>query len=226
MRPDAVLTALPQRQVGPCRGRRRIRGEAVPKPKFIAADQRPWLRTTAFLYGRQRTIYYKTLCAQWYRVCYTRLLRIVIVRVDDGDLALRVFFSTNPSVSVRALLEGYAGRWNIEVCFRELKQLLGFADSSARKRAAVERTAPFVSYVYSTLIVWAASGAFRSPAAAPPLRPWYRHKRGLSFADILRAAQRSLCLVDVLDPRRSIHNLPELPRPTTHPSERAVRLAV
>jgi hypothetical protein len=225
MRPDAVLTALPERELVPRRGRRRIRGEAVPKPKAIASDGSSWLRTTAFLYGRQRTIYYKTLCAQWYRVYRARLVRIVIVRVDDGDLKQRVFFSTNPSISVRALLEGYAGRWNIEVCFRELKQLLGFADSSARKRAAVERTAPFVSYIYSMLVIWAATGAYRNPAAAPPLRPWYRHKRGLAFTDILRAAQRALRLIDILDPRRNFDDLRESPHGAGLPSERRIRLA-
>jgi hypothetical protein len=52
---------------------------------------------------------------------------------------------------VRQILEGYASRWAIEVCFRDLKQLLGFADSSARKRAAVERVAPFVGFSYTVL---------------------------------------------------------------------------
>jgi hypothetical protein len=59
----------------------------------------------------------------------------VVVRVEEGSIKCRVFFSTDPSLSVQEILEGYARRWAIEVCFRDLKQLLGFADSSARKRA-------------------------------------------------------------------------------------------
>jgi hypothetical protein len=43
-----------------------------------------------------------------------------------------------------------------------------------------------------------AEAAYRSPLAAPPVRPWYRQKKGVSFADILRAAQRMLSTVDVL----------------------------
>ena len=31
------------------------------------------------------------------------------------------------------------------------------------------------------------------------IRPWYTHKRGVSFADILRTAQRALADVEVLD---------------------------
>jgi hypothetical protein len=108
---------------------------------------------------------------------------------------------------VARVLETYAGRWGIEVCFRELKQLLGFADSSARKRAAVERTAPFVGYVYTALVLWFATRAHAVTEVVIPIRPWYRHKTGCCFADILRTAQRTLAPLDVLDPASSLANL-------------------
>jgi hypothetical protein len=206
MRPDAVLTAPPtsRNRIG----RPSHRGAAVPKPERIAKDaRRPWLCCRATLYGMQRTIHYKTVDAQWYRACGFRLLRIVLVRIDEGAIGMRVFFATDATLSVPAILETYAGRWGIEVCFRDLKQLLGFADSSARKREAVERVAPFVGLVYTTVVLWFAQSAHLSRIAAPPLRPWYRHKSGLCFADALRAAQRALAPLDVLDPRRSLANL-------------------
>lgn len=90
----------------------------------------------------------------------------------------------------------YGHRWNIEVTFRELKQELGFADSSARKPMAVLRTAPFVGLVYSALVLWFLDR--RSGKAELPARPWYRQKQGVSFADILRAAQRSLQPLDII----------------------------
>jgi hypothetical protein len=209
MRTDAVLTApLPPVRGRRPRGRPRVRGQVLPKPSTLACDSNsPWKMTRAELYGRQRRVPYKTMLAQWYRSTRASLLRVVVVRVDTGDRALRAFFSTDPSVSVSYLLEAYAGRWNIEVCFRELKQLLGFADSSARKRKAVERMAPFVALIYSTLVLWFAQGIFRSLLAAPPLRPWYRHKCTFSFADVLTAARRALAHLDVLDPRRRFKNL-------------------
>jgi hypothetical protein len=177
----------------------------------IAKDKRrPWRSCEAVLYGVRRVVRYKTVDAQWYRACGVRLLRIVVVKVDDGAIGTRVFFCTDATAEVPVILETYAGRWAIEVCFRELKQLLGFGDSSARKRAAVERTAPFVGLVYTTLVLWFAEGVHRTRIAAPPLRPWYRHKRGLCFADVLRAAQRALMPLDVLDPRRSLANLRKL----------------
>jgi hypothetical protein len=213
MRPDAVLTALPSsKRPGVRGGRPSKRGKPLPKPERIAQDdRRPWMTCELFLYGRKTTVRYKTLCAQWYRACGTRLLRIVIVATDQGAVRLRVFFCTDASVNVPAILAGYGARWSIECFFREAKQLLGFADSSARKESAVLRVAPFVGMLYTTLVVWFIEGASRSPLAAPPVRPWYAHKRGLSFEDILRAARRTLCDFDVLVPSRNINNLHQLP---------------
>ena len=201
MRPDAVLTELPAPREPGQRGRPSKRGAPVPKPQTLARDARtPWQTCTAFLYGSTRTVRYKTFCAQWYRACGAGLLRIVIVATDQGQVPFRVFFCTDSSVDVVRLLETYAGRWGIEVFFREGKQLLGFADSSARKEAAVRRVAPFVGLLYTVLVVWFLEGAAHSQLATPPHRPWYPHKKGLCFADILRAARRAMAGFDILAP--------------------------
>jgi len=214
IRPDAVLTALPTAGASGRPGRPRVRGRRLPSPKILAkSDATPWRRCRADLYGKLRTIHYKTIDAQWYRGCGARLLRIVVVRVDQGAVALRVFLSTDLTLSVQTIVETYAQRWAIEVAFRDLKQHLGFGDSSARTREAVERTAPFVGYIYTTLVLWFADGAWRTGVAAPPIRPWYGHKPAVSFADVLRAAQRTLAPLDVLDPDRSLANLHQFARP-------------
>jgi hypothetical protein len=96
-----------------------------------------------------------------------------------------------------------------------------------RASAAVEHVAPFVGFIYTTLVLWFADGVSKSPVAMPPLRPWYRHKRGLCFADVLRTAQRVLAGVDVLDLARDSDNLRECPEPRAHasfaPKERAAQ---
>jgi hypothetical protein len=216
MRPDAVLTALPGKRKRGARGRPPVRGKLLPKPEKLARNERiPWQTCRALLYGRQQTVHYKTIDAQWYRACGIGLVRVIVVRVDTGRINLRVFFCTDISLTVTQILETYAGRWAIEVCFRDLKQLLGFADSSARKRQAVERTAPFVGFIYTTLVLWFAQHAWQTPAAAPPVRPWYTHKKGLSFADVLRTAQRTLLHLDVLDPACSLNDLRKSRPPRT-----------
>ena len=212
MRPDAVLTALPDRRKPSARGGRPSkRGKLLPKPEAIANDERrPWQTCQAFVYGRKTTVRYKTICAQWYRACGTRLLRIVIVATTRGAVPFRVFFCTDASVDVPSLIAGYGARWSIECFFREAKQFLGFADSSARKENAVLRVAPLVGLLYTALVVWFLEGASTSALAAPPVRPWYAHKRGFSFEDILRAARRALVDFDVLVPSRNIDNLHQL----------------
>jgi DDE superfamily endonuclease len=226
MRPDAVLTTRPVPTVSRRGGRPRVRGASLPKPEELArCTEVPWETCRAFLYGKHQVVYYKTLLAQWYRACGGRLLRIVIVRVDTGRIPFRVFFCTNPDLTVTQVLELYAGRWSIEVCFRDIKQLLGFAESSARKRAAVERTAPFVGYIYTTLVIWFAERIHATELAIPPIRPWYRHKNGLCFADVLRTAQRVLAPLDVLDPARSLDNLHQLPPRPISPEQPARREA-
>jgi DDE superfamily endonuclease len=211
MRPDAVLTALPTDQPGAKAGRPRKRGDLLPKPEAIAKDDsKPWKSCRVFVYRREVTIRYKTLCAQWYRACGTRLLRIVIVATEGGAVPYRVFFSTDATLDVPTIIASYGARWSIECFFREAKQFLGFADSQARKEQAVLRVAPFVGLLYSVLVLWFLEGASASRLAAPPLRPWYQHKRGFSFEDILRAARRATASLDVLDPGFDIENLHQL----------------
>jgi DDE superfamily endonuclease len=211
MRPDAVLTKAPDPRLAGSPGRPSKRGAPVPKPEALARDgRRPWKTCTVNTYGSTKTLHYKTVCAQWYRACGIRLLRIVIVATEQGTVPIRVFFCTDATVDVVRLVETYAGRWGIEVFFRDAKQHLGFADSSARSEAAVRRVAPFVGLLYTALVVWFLEGARISPLATPPVRPWYTHKRGLAFADILRTARRAMVGFDILDPRNETKHLPKL----------------
>lgn len=190
MRDDAVLTAAPEKSHA-ARGRPRRRGQAIPKPARIARDgRRRWQTAKAHLYGKDTTVRFKTICAQWYRVCGQRLVRIVIVQVRTGTVPFQVFFSTDPNLSPVDILQGYAKRWSLECTFFDLKQWFGFADSSARSQRAVERTAPFVGLSFTALVLWFGQSAWT--AAVIPNRPWYRHKKNLSFADILRTAQAAL----------------------------------
>jgi hypothetical protein len=208
MRPDAALTALPTEAERKRTGRRRKRGVALPSPERLAKDPNvPWNELTATTYGRTRTISFKTIDAQWYRACGTRLVRAVVVHETTGKIGIRVFFCTDPTASPTRILETYALRWGIEVCFRDLKQHFGFAASSARTPNAVERTAPFVGIVSSCVVLVAAEAHATKQQDAVPLRPWYRHKRGLSFEDALRVVRADLWERRVLDPVHDFGNL-------------------
>ena len=191
-RPDACLTAAPAPRRPRQRGRTPLRGKRLPSPKHLASRRSGWRTLQVELYGKRRTLQVRSLVAQWYGSCGARLLHLVVVRETGGRRTCRVFFCTQPDMDVTRLLQTYALRWPLEVTFRDLKQLLGFSQSSARLRTAVERTAPFVGLLYTTLLLWAARGGSSVAQLLMPQRRWYRQKLHLSFADILRAAQRLL----------------------------------
>ena len=83
-------------------------------------------------------------------------------------------------------------RWGIEITFRDRKQHLGFAETSARTAWAVQRSAPFVGLLYTLVVLWYAEAGHRSRWDVWPCRSWYRRKLTPSFEDMLWALRRAL----------------------------------
>lgn len=208
MRPDAALTAPPSSRGNRRGGRPRIRGRRLPSPEKVFRTARyGWYANAIWLYRKKRMVTYQTWTAQWYRACGGGLLRIVLVMTESGEVPFRVFFCTDPSVEVEYLLQRFSSRWSIEVTFYDLKQYLGFGDSQAWTKKAVERTTPFVAYLFTVIVIWFATSAAGSRLDVWPIRPWYRHKRTPSFQDMLGAAQRAALLSGVFDPTCNSNNL-------------------
>jgi hypothetical protein len=220
MRADSTLHRPRTRSCrSPVTGRLLTKDILLPKPEKIARDDNhPWLTMTLTLYGAPTQVQYKELVARWYRSAGKPLLKIVIVKVPRGELSLRVFFCTDSSRTAQQVIEAYGSRWGIEVLFRDLKQLLGFASSRARSPLAVLRTAPWVGVCYTLLVLWYMELGWDTSRMGLPLRPWYRTKCTVSFADILLLAQRTLASVDWVDPRLL---LARLPQPPSRPQPRA-----
>jgi len=206
MRHDAALTTLPDAAPATGRGRPRLRGPRLPTPAQMAQDEGiPWRPATVRIYGRDQIVEYKTVVAQWYRVCHALPLRVVIVRVTTGEIACRVYFSSDATMSPEEILQAYALRWPIEVTFRDLKQHLGFADPPNRKRAAVERTAPWVGLLFSITVLWYDRVGHGSAFDWAPLRPWYRQRRSPSFQEVLATARRAAAASAFVDPIVLVH---------------------
>jgi SRSO17 transposase len=208
MRPDAALTALPTARDNKRGGRPRVRGRRLPTPEKVFKTARyGWYANQIWMYRSERWVTYQEWKAQWYRACGGQLLKIVLVDTEKGRVPFRVFFCTDPEVSAEYLLRRYSWRWSIEVTFYDLKQFLGFSDSQAWTRRAVERTAPFVAFLFTLVVVWYANSARGSKLYTYPVRPWYPNKVTPSFADMLGAAQRAAILSGVFDPASNTNNL-------------------
>jgi hypothetical protein len=210
MRPDARLSRPRTRRCrSPKTGRLLTRDVPVPSPQALARDAHlPWQRVKATLYGEEeRVLLVKEVVARWRSAAGQHMLKVVVVQLTQGSRPLRVFFSTDATLTAQQVLEGYALRWSIEVLFRDLKQLLGFADSRARRRLAVLRTAPFVGYCYTLLVLWYCEVASTWKQLKLPVRPWYTTKHHVSFADVLRLAQATLSTTRWHSSRRLLKDL-------------------
>ena len=58
---------------------------------------------------------------------------------------------------------------------------------------------PWVGMLYASLVVWFWEQYEADAQAVVPVRRWYKHKKGLSFQDIVRTARVALGRVDVVE---------------------------
>jgi DDE superfamily endonuclease/Archaeal putative transposase ISC1217 len=182
----AALYELPPRQTAG-RGRRRKKGARLSNPLQMAQDpQRSWIKTTASLYGHNVKVWYQSIDALWYSSAGSRLLRIVVVRDPSGRRRDDCFFSTDLTLTPPQILETFALRWPLEVCFRDVKQFLGFEDPQNRVSKATQRTAPLIFYIYDLVLLWHAQSGHLSAPQSVIERLWYTRKTSVSFEDILR----------------------------------------
>ena len=183
---NAALYELPPHQATG-RGRRRKKGARLSNPLQMAQDSRRcWTQTTACLYGRTVKVWYQAIDALWYSSAGSRLLRIVVVHDPGGRRRDDCFFSTDLALTPQQILETFALRWPLEVCFRDVKQFLGFEDPQNRVSRATQRTAPLIFYIYDLVLLWHATSGHPFASQSAIERPWFKRKTSVSFEDILR----------------------------------------
>src|ERR1700735_184168 len=176
-----ALYALPPLQTAG-RGRRRKKGARLSNPLQMAQDSRcSWITTTVCLYGHKVKVWYQSIDALWYSSAGSRLLRIVVVRDPSGRRRDDCFFSTDLTLSATQILELFSRRWPLEVCFRDVKQFLGFEDPQNRVAKATTRTAPLVFFIYDLVLLWHAQTGHKLAAKAALNRLWYPQKTSVSF---------------------------------------------
>jgi hypothetical protein len=222
------------------RGRPPKIGRRLPSPRLLAAA-RParWKPITVEIYGRSVPLLVCTLVCLWPKVAGSRLVRVVVTRDPRGRFKDRAFFATDPALDVQEILALVSHRWDLEVTFRDLKQVLGVAAPQngwwrrpagsrssgcrpgpgaqrSRSRRAVETTTPFVLAVHGIVVAWYVEHghAGRDVAAIRSIAPWRRAKRAPSLADMVAALR-----AEILRSRLSAHPLPERVR------EEVLRLA-
>jgi hypothetical protein len=192
LRKDAALyaPALP-RKTGQV-GRPRTKGKRLPTPEKIANSARAvWQETTLKLYGKEVSRLLSSFTAIWYEVLPDRPIKVVCVRDPAGEASDEFFFSTDLDLEDNEIVLAYAARWSIEVTNRNSKQFIGIEGPQARCEPAVRRQASFGWWIMSLVMVWYLTKGYDLSREHGMPEPWYEHKEGVSFADMLAVLRRA-----------------------------------
>ncbi|QDV09031.1 hypothetical protein Poly30_45870 [Planctomycetes bacterium Poly30] len=197
------------------KGRPRKKGarEASPEERFGRKGGK-WKRAKVWIYGRTVTLEFKVFTTHWTKALGDRPIKLILTRDPSGRLADRAYFTTDLRASVRTTLERMAGRWLIEVSFRDLKQLFGMGDAQngwgrgigprektpgadplgTKGEHAIRRTAPLAGFVYAIVVITyiKMDRADSDVAEARKAAPWHTSKSTPSVVNMLAALRRDL----------------------------------
>jgi DDE superfamily endonuclease len=136
-------------------GRPRVKGRELPKPAQVVHDTpEPPVLKVAWYGGESRRVEVVTDSGWWYQSGRALIaVRWVFVRDRTGTHRDEYFFTTDVTMSPRAVIETYTGRWNIETTFQEARSYLGLETTRGRTKNTVLRAEPSLLALY-TIVVW------------------------------------------------------------------------
>jgi len=189
LRRDAAVYELTPPRTGR-RGRPRKKGDRLPPLAAMAAEVTGWQTVTYDQRGTEivRQVWSRTLL--WYHVASDRPLLLVVVRDPHGIQPDDFFITTDTGADPAFIAGHYAGRWSIEVTFRDEKQHLGGEDPQCWKRLGPERAACLSLWLHAAIWLWYLQVWGTRPSWTPT--PWYHRKTTPSFADALAALRTCL----------------------------------
>ena len=191
MRRDAALYEAAPPPTGK-RGRPRTKGARLPTPVDLAASvpKRRWERVTLDWRGRSVDALVWSRPVLWYGVDKNNLVLLVVVRDPEGHQHDDFFVTTDLDAAPAWVASHYAGRWSIEVCFRDAKQALGGENPQSWRAKRPERAAALSLWLMTAVWAWYIP-AFGTTTTWVR-RPWYPKKASPSFLDALAALRRVL----------------------------------
>ena len=195
LRSDANLYALPSvtRSCGP--GRHRRKGKKLPGPRQTVARTKCRARASVRWYGSSvRELEMLSGCGGWYRGRGGGRAALIPIRwvfthdpQEDHD---DYFYTTDPTRSPIQIIESFAGRWNMEVSFEEVRAHLNFESTRMRCENSVKRAGAMLLGLFSIVSLIYAQIASKTKVTVYGT-PCY-HKTNPTFADALAAVRKLL----------------------------------
>lgn len=185
IRKDSKLNAIPSQQVKTA-GRTRFYGEELPTPDQIrTSDEYPWQEVKAWAAGKIRTFNVKVVKNVRWRKAGDKDLQLIVIRpvsyrlTKNSKLLYRnpaYLICTDMELGIQTLLQAYLWRWQIEVCFRDQKTLIGCGQAQVRKQTQAEKVPAFITACYSMLQLAASK---KKPESATELSDtkWYKAEK-------------------------------------------------
>jgi hypothetical protein len=187
LRKDSALRGVPGPRRPHRRGPDRIYGERRIELAKRAGQRRGWLTGTFTLYGKVTAKRYKTFLATWRPA--GGVIRVVLVDEPTGWVA---FFCTDPAATVADILGAVAGRFSLETCFRDLKEVVGAGQQQVRFVWASIGAFHLCAWTFTMTEAWAWDRAEPELAGHRRACPWDGDPRRPSHADKRRAWRREL----------------------------------
>ena len=187
---DANLYAPPPVVRGKRTGRPRKKGQKLPAPQEVVKGSPRSRLTVAWYGGGRRRIQVVSGLGHWFKNGEGLVpLRWVFVRDLSGTHRDEYFFTTDPTMTPRTIVETYTGRWSIETTFQEMRAYLGLETTRGRTEKTVLRAAPCLFGLFSVVALLYAQLPLRRTARPALLWPG---KTDRTFSDAITAVRRWL----------------------------------
>jgi hypothetical protein len=187
LRKDSALWTVPGPRIPHRRGPNRIYGEQRIVLAKRAGQTRGWATGTFDLYGKPTAKKYKTFVATWRPA--GGAIRVVLVDEPKGWVA---FFCTEPAATVADILGSVAGRFSLETCFRDLKEVVGAGQQQVRFVRASVGAFHVCLWTFTMTEAWAWNRDAKGLVSHRSASPWDDESRRPSHADKRRAWRREL----------------------------------
>lgn len=182
---------------------RRFYGEKF-TPEMIRQDEsKPWMTTKIFHGGQWREIKFKEVNKiYWKKGTKRKEMRLIVIAPTPYRLSKskKLYYrdpsyllTTDTETDVALLIQKYFDRWQIEVNFREEKDLIGVGEAQVRSTKAVPRQPAFVVATYSALLL---SSVIiyndKRKDCLMPLPKWRQDAKRPSILDLITQLRREV----------------------------------
>jgi hypothetical protein len=187
LRKDAALWTVPGPRPKHRPGPQRTYGEQRIDLAKRAGQKRGWATGTFDLYGKAIEKRYKTFVATWRPA--GGAIRVVLVDEPKGWVA---FFCTDTTATVADILGSVAGRFSLEIAFRDVKEVVGAGQQQVRFVRANVGAFHICLWTFTMTEAWAWKRDEKELAGHRSASPWDDVARRPSHADKRRAWRREL----------------------------------